>query len=166
MAKTATRTDDKRALEFLEKNSLEPFRLNDLAEAISGPQKSASASGPVQRHRNRVMGPAASRAATRIIQGWREQGLVVKAGSMYWRGTKGMPAGTDVNAQPYVRKTVGGRVMPEQKANVVLKVTTRVPQKWAMVDLETGEVYQGSADGLVRLDPDYVQDLRDVVAKL
>ena len=43
---------------------------------------------------------------------------------------------------------------PEHKSGIVMTVYTKCPQKWLLVDRETGQVYQGSAQGdWDRLDP-------------
>jgi len=43
---------------------------------------------------------------------------------------------------------------PEHKSGIVMTVYTKCPEKWLLVDRETGQVYQGSAQGdWDRLDP-------------
>lgn len=43
---------------------------------------------------------------------------------------------------------------PEQRIATIMTVYTRAPEKWLLVDRETGEVYQGSPHGdWDRLDP-------------
>ncbi len=43
---------------------------------------------------------------------------------------------------------------PEHKSAIVMTVYTKTPEKWLLIDRETGQVYQGSAHGdWDRLDP-------------
>lgn len=41
----------------------------------------------------------------------------------------------------------GGGVASEQDRLVALTISTRVPEKWLAVDMETGEVYRGDSAG-------------------
>lgn len=56
---------------------------------------------------------------------------------------------------------------PERASGIIMTVYTKCPEKWLLVDRETGQVYQGSVHGdWDRLDPviklekkkDYVAD--------
>jgi hypothetical protein len=50
-----------------------------------------------------------------------------------------------------LRKRFGFKVI---SSSVVLQVKTKSPEKWLLVDRETGQVYQGSESGhWDRLDP-------------
>lgn len=58
---------------------------------------------------------------------------------------------------------------PERESAVIMTVYTKAPEKWLLVDRETGQVYQGSPHGdWDRLDPvikpekkkDYTDDTR------
>jgi hypothetical protein len=50
-----------------------------------------------------------------------------------------------------LRNTFRFKVLPD---SVLLQVKTKSPEKWLLVDRETGQVYQGSENGhWDRLDP-------------
>ena len=40
-----------------------------------------------------------------------------------------------------MRTLLDGRIVPELNEPVVLKITTKCPEKWVLTDSETGEVY-------------------------
>lgn len=46
------------------------------------------------------------------------------------------------------RKLLDGREVPELEGSKVLSVKTKCPEKWLLIDLETGERYTGyNTDG-------------------
>ena len=63
------------------------------------------------------------------------------------------------------RKTLGGRKLVELPAPMSLALHTKVPNKWACVDLETGEVWAGTEKGLVRASSEFLSELKPIVAK-
>jgi len=46
------------------------------------------------------------------------------------------------------RKTVRGRQLDELEKSVEIKLNTKVPEKWLIVDTETGEVYRHNGNRL------------------
>jgi D-lyxose ketol-isomerase len=46
-----------------------------------------------------------------------------------------------------IRKLKFGTEVPELEQSVVLEVKTKCPNKWKLVDLETGEEYIGTVPG-------------------
>lgn len=48
---------------------------------------------------------------------------------------------------PGSRALKSGRLVPEHKDEIALKIDTRVPMKYVLVDLETGDTWEGTARG-------------------
>lgn len=63
------------------------------------------------------------------------------------------------------RKSRNGRTLVELPAPVPLSINTKVPSKWAFVDLETGEVFAGTETGLVRASSVILSEVKGIVAK-
>lgn len=40
-----------------------------------------------------------------------------------------------------MRKLLGGTEVPELEESVTLTIKTKCPQKWMLIDMETGEIY-------------------------
>lgn len=40
-----------------------------------------------------------------------------------------------------MRKLLGGTEVPELEESVTLSIKTKCPQKWMLIDMETGEIY-------------------------
>lgn len=78
----------------------------------------------------------ARRLADVFIERMRATNRLVKAGHVHWR----FVVGTE-------RKLHSGRMVPELPESQPLTLNTRCPQKWAAVDLQTGQVYTGSTSG-------------------
>jgi len=57
-------------------------------------------------------------------------------------------------SEPNIRRPRPAASFNEYDEPIMLQVFTRVPQKWLLVDRETGEVYEGNEEGAWdRLDP-------------
>lgn len=55
------------------------------------------------------------------------------------------------------------KTYPERETALIMSVYTRVPEKWLLVDRETGEVYQGNHIGSwdrIVLDPSMTDEER------
>lgn len=111
---------------FLEERGDKPFRRQDVADAL------------YPSIRPRLMGNARALADT-FMQQLQRAGRLVKAGHVHWR-----------MVVPTERTLKSGRQVREHAEALALTLTTRCPQKWVAVDLETGEVWAGSADGWTR----------------
>ena len=79
--------------------------------------------------------PVADRLAQAIMNEWAKAGVIERHGHLHW---------TRVTQ---VRTLRSGRTVPELSELSELKVQTRCPEKWAAVDMETGEVWVGSRTG-------------------
>jgi hypothetical protein len=113
---------------FVEKQGAMPFRRSDLAEVLR----------PHISPRSLAM---AGNLADVFIQRTRAENKLVKAGHVHWRFVV-----------PVERTLHSGRVVPELPEIKKLSLDTRCPEKWAAVDLQTGEVYVGSPDSWKRAD--------------
>jgi hypothetical protein len=111
---------------FLEERGDKPFRRQDVAEAL------------YPHIRPRAMGNATALADT-FMQQLQRAGRLVKAGHIHWR-----------LVVPTERTLKSGRQVREHADAQQLTLTTRCPQKWVAVDLETGDVWAGSAEGWAR----------------
>lgn len=93
----------------------------------------------------RVTSPRSTDAANKLadvfIENLRSMNKLVKDGHVHWR---------IVVAEERTLKS--GRTVPDMPEVVKLDLSTRCPQKWAAVDLETGQVWVGSGEGLKRAD--------------
>lgn len=83
----------------------------------------------------------ANKLADIFIEQLRSQNKLVKDGHVHWR---------IVVAE--VRTLRSGRQVPDLPEVMKLDLSTRCPQKWASVDLETGQVWIGTPDGWKRAD--------------
>lgn len=103
------------------------FRRSDIAAAL---------------HRS-ITPRSASRAtalADEALRTFARQGRIVREGHLHWKVAN------------HLRTLVDGRQLPEHDRTTKLAITTRIPEKWVAVDLETGEVYGGSPQGWRRVD--------------
>lgn len=50
------------------------------------------------------------------------------------------------------KRTLNGRIVPEEASLTNLTLSTNFPGKWASIDLETGDVWSGAAEGWRRAD--------------
>lgn len=108
---------------FAEKVGAKPFRRQDLATEM-------------YRHTTPRSRTAADKMAEAFMLRLRASNQLVKAGHVHWK----MVVATE-------RTLLSGRVVPEVPEVMELTLSTRCPQKWLSVDLETGQVWEGSADG-------------------
>jgi len=111
---------------FLEERGDKPFRRQDVAETL------------YPHIRPRAMGNATALADI-FMQQLQRAGRLVKAGHVHWR-----------LVVPTARTLKSGRQVREHADAQALTLTTRCPQKWVAVDLETGDVWAGSAEGWTR----------------
>jgi hypothetical protein len=111
---------------FLEERGDKPFRRQDVAETL------------YPHIRPRAMGNATALADT-FMQHLQRAGRLVKAGHVHWR-----------LVVPTERALKNGRQVREHAEAQNLTLTTRCPQKWVAVDLETGDVWAGSEEGWKR----------------
>lgn len=82
--------------------------------------------------------PVADKLAQAIMREMADKGVIVRHGHLHW---------VKVSSQRTLRS---GRVVPELPELAKLNLTTRCPEKWAAVDMETGEVWVGCNAGWIR----------------
>jgi hypothetical protein len=111
---------------FIEEQGGKPFRRQDVADVL------------YPHIRPRLMGNARA-LADKVMQQLQRDRRLVKAGHVHWN-----------LVVPTERTLKGGRVVPEHKDVQQLTLSTHCPQKWVAVDLETGAVWAGSAEGWMR----------------
>lgn len=92
----------------------------------------------------------ASALAAALIADAAKAGHLMRDGHLHWMRTA---PGTE-------RRLRSGRLVLEASAPLALSLTTRCPAKWASVDLETGEVWIGSADGWRRASAEIREEVR------
>lgn len=108
--------------QFLDK----PFRRADLSERVMR----------LGRPRTR---DNADRLADAILKEAARAGQIARHGHLHW---------VRVSMNPGSRQLRSGRLVPERQDKVTLTVDTRVPTKYVLVDLETGDIWEGSARGV------------------
>lgn len=113
---------------FIETQGSTRFRRQDLAKDLF-----------------RVTNPRSMEAANKLadlfLGNLKSMNKLVKDGHVHWR---------IVVAEERTLKS--GRTVPELPEVMELGLDTRCPQKWAAVDLETGELWVGAAGGWQRAD--------------
>lgn len=112
---------------FAEQTGGRKFRRSDLAKFVADSNKTFFRG-------IRPNSPSATRIAEDLIHDAVKQGTVIKAGHVHWALAK----------RQEKRTLHSGRVLscvPEPK---LLQITTRCPDKFLLVDLETGEAWHGS----------------------
>jgi len=109
------------------------FRRQDLQEVLY----------PMTKPRDR---DRASALADALIRQAAKAGQVVRHGHLHWAKVQS------------VRRLISGREAPEQSEVVALTLSTRVPDKWVALDLETGEVWAGTPGGWKRATPERVAE--------
>jgi len=102
-----------------------PFRRQDLTAALY----------PHTSPRSR---PVADRLAQMLMIEMSRAGEIVRHGHLHWK---------KVDSQ---RRLRNGKTVPELSGLSTLKVQTRCPEKWAAVDMETGEIWVGTPKGWSR----------------
>lgn len=107
--------------QFLDK----PFRRLDLIAHVKRRSRA-----PTQGHLERI--------ADAIMKEAAKAGQIARHGHLHW---------VRVAQSPGNRSLRSGRLVPEQADTVTLKVDTHVPSKYVLVDLETGELWEGTARG-------------------
>ncbi len=99
-----------------------PFRRSELATLLY----------PLSAPRSR---PVADSLAETIINQAFRAGKIVRSGHLHWVSNH------------ITRKLISGRTVPELSVLVDLPITTRCPEKWLSVDLETGAIWLGTQKG-------------------
>lgn len=99
-----------------------PFRRQQLADTLY----------PRTSPRSR---PVADKLAQTIMVAWAKAGDIERHGHLHW---------VRVSKKRNLRS---GRAVPELSELSQLNVDTWCPEKWAAVDMETGQVWIGSRDG-------------------
>jgi hypothetical protein len=117
-----------------------PFRRSDLAKLLY----------PMTAPRSQIR---ATELAGLVMAEAAKGGLIRRDGHVHWARVASH------------RKSLGGRKLPELAVSMVLTLNTKVPTKWACVDLETGEVFMGTEKGLMRASAEFLGELKPVVAK-
>lgn len=124
---------------FLEAHG-QKFRRQDIAEAL------------YPHIRPRLMGNA-TRLADVIVRQLQAAGKLEKAGHVHWKLVS------------QEERTLKSGRQARELANVVdLPLTTRCPEKWVTIDLETGEVREGSAQGWKRASADARRDAAAILS--
>lgn len=126
--KSVTGSQERVFATFVEKQGDKPFRRQQLAEAL-------------RPHTSPRSLDTAGRLADIFIQRMRGTNQLAKAGHVHWKFIV-----------PTERTLKSGRTVSDMPEVMKLDLSTRCPQKWAAVDLETGQVWMGSADGWKRAD--------------
>lgn len=131
----------RRALrELFDRVGITPFRRSELSELLY----------PITRPRSRE---TADTLADALLREAAKAGEIERHGHLHWM---------KVQAQ---RKLRSGRTVPELAEVATIELNTRCPGKWAAVDLETGEVWAGSADGWKRANAGILGEVRDCVTR-
>lgn len=107
--------------QFLDK----PFRRSDLLARVKRRIRS-----PSQAHVEHI--------ANAIMKEAAKAGQIARHGHLHW---------VRVTQSPGNRQLRSGRLVPEQADTVILKVETHVPSKYVLVDLETGDLWEGTPRG-------------------
>lgn len=124
---------------FLDK----PFRRSDLAARLKRFARSGSKVSPDE-------------IADAVMKEAAKAGQVARSGHLHW---------VRVSIAAGARKLKSGRLVAEHKETVKLSVDTHVPTKYVVVDLETGDVWQGSPRGaLVRADNESIAEAASIVS--
>jgi len=111
---------------FVDERGSKPFRRQDLAEQLHSLTRPRSMK-------------AANELADRLILQARREGTLTKAGHVHWC------------CVPLTERPLkSGRMARELGEVVNLPVTTHCPQKFVLIDLETGDVWAGAESSWVR----------------
>jgi hypothetical protein len=114
------------------------FRRQDLAAKIY----------PLTNPRDRKRADA---VATVLMQEMAKQGKLIRDGQVHWRKVVA------------ARTLSSGRTVAEHDPPITLQLTTRAPDKWVAVDLETGEAWLGNPGGWERAPASAVTEACDVL---
>lgn len=82
----------------------------------------------------------AEQAAAEAVKEAAAAGAIARSGHLHW-----------VRAGGGTRKLLNGTSITELPSPVDLNIHTKLPGKWLFVDCETGEVYQGTPQGSLKL---------------
>lgn len=139
--KKPTAAQEREFANFVEKRGALKFRRADLSSVL-------------YKHTNPRSQSGADILADIFIQRLRAENKAVRVGQVHWQ-----------LVVPKERQLKSGRMVPELPATNELTLTTRCPQKWVSVDLETGHIWVGSADGWRKADSTITTELQDVLAQ-
>ncbi|MBU9200185.1 hypothetical protein KTD31_02040 [Burkholderia multivorans] len=114
---------ERAAAAFFEELGDKPFRRADLAAVL-------------RRHTRPQLTGNSLEAADMVMGRLKAERKLEKAGHVHWRVVR-----------PENRKLLSGRSVAENSAVTDLSLKTHCPDKWVVVDLETGEVLAGGKDG-------------------
>lgn len=95
----------------------------------------------------------ANMIAEAVIREAAAKGQVRREGHVHWQRVD------------FTRKTLEGRVVPELAAPMALTLNTKVPAKWASIDLETGQVYMGTERGWANASAEFLAELKTALKK-
>ena len=112
-----------------------PFRRQQLAEVLY------TRISPRSR-------PVADKLAQALMAEMAKSGDIERHGHLHWVKVSNR------------RVLLSGRPVPELNEVASLKLSTRCPEKWAAVDMETGEVWVGSRTGWSRATAAQVDEMR------
>lgn len=105
-----------------------PFRLSDLAKLLL-------------KHVSPRMVGLATLAADRVFKAAAKRGEIVRHGHLHWvAANKGSAVAL-----------LSGRSVPHYEEVIQLDIRTRKPEKWAFVDLETGDCFSGNHKGELKV---------------
>lgn len=137
---SVTPANERAFKQFMEEQGDKPFRRQDIAEAIYKTMKP------------RVLGNAMLIADV-FLNRLKASGTLVKAGHVHWQVTV-----------PTVRTLKSGRTVPAAtKGTTDLKVITLCPKKWVSIDLETGNVWEGSTKGWTRASSEVRNEAKSIL---
>lgn len=96
--------------------------------------------------------PVADKLAQAVMTELARSGAIVRHGHLHW---------VSASRQRTLRN---GRMVPELSDLAALQLETRCPQKWAAVDMETGEVWMGSPKGWTRGTKAQLTEVRSCIS--
>lgn len=120
-----------------------PFRRSDLSLRMKRFSRSGSKVSPDD-------------IADAVMKEAAKAGQIARQGHLHW---------VRVSMSPGGRKLKSGRLVAEHKSTVKLTIDTHVPTKYVVVDLETGDIWEGSPRGdLTRASRSTVHEAVEVLA--
>ena len=104
-------------------------------DAVIGPFRRSNISGVLYARVSPRSREAADKLADQYIQEKAKAGLIQRHGHLHW-------------VRVSVTRTLkDGRTVPEESDVCQLTLRTRCSRKWLAVDMETGDIWEGSPDG-------------------
>lgn len=113
-----------------------------LLDTLSGPFRRSNLSNVLYPMISPRTYPAADRLADALLRELAKEGKIIRHGHQHWiRAT-------------VTRTLLSGRAVAELPDQTVeLTLTTHCPGKWVAMDLETGHVWEGTAQGWTKASP-------------